>query len=91
MYIDSGTIIDFAALITALGVIGGVLVNIYSQYTKQKKIEADIKEIKEELCILTHGILNCLKIMKDKGYNGAVTDFNKEIEKHLNKKAHDMK
>ena len=51
--------------------------------------EADMREMREELRILTYGILACLKGQQEQGCNGPVTDAVVMIEKHLNKKAHE--
>ena len=101
MYISIGTIITVGSLIGALGVIGGVLIAAYKFFRKPaeledkiKKIrethEEDIRKITEEQCLITYGLLACLKGLKEKGCNGPVTEAINKIEKHLNKQAHDM-
>lgn len=86
---------------TRLGVIGGVLIAAYKFLKKpeelEKKIqkirathEEDIRKINEEQCLITYGLLACLKGLKEKGCNGPVTEAINKIEKHLNKQAHDM-
>lgn len=101
MYISIGTIITVGSLIGALGVIGGVLIAAYKFFRKpaeleqriekiRKTHEEDIRKINEEQCLITYGLLACLKGLKEKGCNGPVTDGISRIEKHLNKQAHDM-
>ena len=90
MYIDSAFIIQTASLIGASGVIIGLIFSFFKWYTKQKQIESDIKEIKKEQCLLTYGILACLKGLKEQGCNGPVTESIIKLEKHLNQKAHDI-
>lgn len=51
--------------------------------------EADMSEQREELQLLTYGILACLKGLKEQGCNGPVTEAINKIEKHLNEKAHE--
>lgn len=51
--------------------------------------EADMQEQREELTLLTYGILACLKGLKEQGCNGPVTEAINRIEKHLNEKAHE--
>ena len=46
-----------AGVITALGVIFGVLFAVYKWYLKQEKQDKDIKAIKEEQFLLTQGVL----------------------------------
>ena len=77
-----------AGVITALGVIFGVIFAIYKWYLKQEKQDKDIQAIKEEQTILTQGVLACLKGLKEQGCDGPVALAIKQIENHLNKQAH---
>ena len=77
-----------AAVITALGVIFGLIFAVYRWYLKQEKQDKDIKFIKEEQIILTQGVLACLKGLQEQGCDGPVTLAIKQIENHLNKQAH---
>jgi len=88
MTITSETLITIAAVITALGVIFGVIFGIYRWYLKQNKKDDDIKTIKEEQTLLTYGVLACLKGLKEQGCDGPVTTAIDQIEKHINKQAH---
>lgn len=88
MTITTETIITIAAVITALGVIFGVIFTVYRWYLKQNKQDDDIKEIKTEQSILTQGVLACLKGLKEQGCDGPVTEAINQIETHLNKQAH---
>lgn len=101
MYIDVETIITAGSLIGALGVIGGMLISAYKLFRKpaeiethveklEKEHEEDIRRINEEQCLITYGLLACLKGLKEQGCNGPVTEAINKIEKHLNKQAHDM-
>ena len=77
-----------AGVITALGVIFGLVFAIYRWYLKQEKQDKDIKFIKEEQILLTQGVLACLKGLKEQGCDGPVTSAIIQIEKHINKQAH---
>lgn len=101
MYISVEAIITAASLIGALGVIGGMLISAYKFYKKpaelekqmqkiRKTHEEDIRKINEEQCLITYGLLACLKGLREQGCNGPVTEAINKIEKHLNKQAHDM-
>ena len=101
MYINVDTVIKIAALITAGGVICSLLVAVinFVMQPKQQKSEirklrsvheSDIKVINEEQCLITYGLLACLKGLREQGCNGPVTEAISKIEKHLNKQAHDM-
>lgn len=88
MTVTSETIITVAAVITALGIIFGLIFTIYRWYLKQNKKDEDIKSIKDEQTLLTYGVLACLKGLKEQGCDGPVTTAIDQIEKHLNKQAH---
>ena len=77
-----------AGVITALGVIFGVLFAVYRWYLKQEKQDKDIKSIKEEQSVLVHGVLACLQGLREQGCNGPVTAAIEQIENHINKQAH---
>lgn len=90
MYITPETIIQYAAVLTAAGTIVGVVFAIFRWLQKQKQQDIDIDALKEEQCLLTYGILACLKGLKEQGCNGPVTEAINKIEKHVNQKAHDQ-
>lgn len=81
-------IITTASVITALGVIFGILFGFFKWLTKRDKNDVEIREIKEEQSILTKGVLACLKGLKEQGCDGPVTVAISEIEDHINKQAH---
>lgn len=89
MYIDWQTIITAAAVMGAITAIGGVVFAIYRWYLKQGKQDVDIAKMKEEQCLLTYGVLACLKGLKEQGCNGPVTEAINKIEKHINQQAHE--
>ena len=53
-------IITVASLITALGVILGALFKVHKWYLKQKKLEEEIKQIKEEDSLICYALSACL-------------------------------
>ena len=77
-----------AGVITALGVIFGLIFAVYKWFLKQEKQDTDIKAIKEEQFLLTQGVLACLKGLKEQGCDGPVTTAIKQLETHINKQAH---
>ena len=81
-------IITAASIITALGVIFGVLFAFFKWLMKRDKNDVEIKEIKAEQSVLTKGVLACLKGLKEQGCDGPVTVAITEIEDHINKQAH---
>lgn len=88
MYIDVETIKAVASLLTALGVIGGVLVAVYNFFTRQKKQDKELEAIRAELQLLCYGQRACLSGLKEQGCNGPVTEALAALDKHLNRAAH---
>lgn len=88
MYIDVDVIIKIAALIAALGAIGGVLVWCFRFVAQQKKQDRELAAVREEQTITCFAILACLKGLKEQGCNGPVSEALGKLEKHLNKQAH---
>lgn len=90
MYVDTNTIIEAGKVIGALVLIGGLLISIYKWYARQNKQDVELKKMKEEQCLITYGLLACLKGLKEQGCNGPVTEAIDKLEKYLNKAAHDQ-
>ena len=88
MYIDAQTIITAAAVLGAVVALLGELLSVYRWYQRQNQQDVDIKAMKEEMCLLTYGVLACLQGLKEQGCNGPVTAAIDKIEKHINQEAH---
>lgn len=70
--------IDHNTIITAASVISAAVVILSAIFAVYR------------WCLLTYGILACLKGLKEQGCNGPVTEAIDKIEKHVNKQAHDQ-
>lgn len=90
MYVDVNIIIMAGSLLTAVVVIFSAILAVYKWYLKQNQQDVEIERVKSEQCLLTYGILACLKGLKEQGCNGPVTEAIDKIEKHINKQAHDQ-
>ena len=99
MYIDSSTIITVAGVLGALITIGTVAYKVVKCFQQQDKQTKDIEELRkqdkenlkqlnDEMCLLTYAVLACLKGLKEQGCNGPVTEAIGKVEKHINQKAH---
>ncbi len=82
------TVITAAAVIAAVIGIVAYFSKAVRWVDRQKKQDDEIASTKEELQLLTYGVLACLKGLAEKGCDGPVTDAIQRIEKHLNKEAH---
>lgn len=90
MYIDTTTIITAASVLGAIIAIFTAVFAVYRWYLRQQQQDVEIKAMKEEQCLLTYGILACLDGLEQLGCNHTVTETRNKIEKHINKKAHDV-
>ena len=90
MYVNADFIIKAAAVLGSLAAIGGFVYGIIRWVQRQKEQDDDIALIKKEQCLLTYGVLACLKGLSEQGCDGPVTDAITKIEKHLNEQAHDQ-
>lgn len=79
-------------LMTALGVVGGILLNRYFDRKDRKdeveKLKMKVADIEEENCLLCYGISACLDGLEQLGANHTVPLAKEKLEKYLNKKAH---
>lgn len=81
-------IITAAAVLAACGGIVAAVFKLVHWIDRQKKQDAEIKEIKEEQCVIVYGVLACLDGLKQLGANGNVTKAHDALDKHINKAAH---
>lgn len=88
MYIDGDTIIHIAAIITALGVIGGVVVAVVKTILRDKHQSEIIKAMQEEQKVICYGLRGALQGLIEQGCNGPCKEALKMLDKHLNKEAH---
>lgn len=88
MYITADTIIQCAAVLTALGVIGGVIAYLVRLVQRDKRQTAAIKEMREEQTIICYGLRGALQGLIEQGCNGPCRDALSKLDKHLNQAAH---
>lgn len=88
MWIDVDTIIKAAALVTALGVLGGVVVSLYKASERDRKQSEIIKEMMAEQSLICYGLRGALQGLIEQGCNGPCKDALENLNKHLNQEAH---
>lgn len=81
-------IITVASVITALGVIFGLMLKIHKWYLKQEKQDEEIKQIKEEDTLICYALSACLDGLMQLGANHTVPDAKDKLDKFLNQQAH---
>ena len=86
--INADTIITAAAIITALGVIFGVVFAVYRWYLKQEKQDKDIARIKEEDTLIVFALSACLDGLQQLGANHTVQIAKDKLDKYINQQAH---
>lgn len=87
--ISAEMLVELAALLTALGVIGGVVVWGIKFISRQQKQDKELAAIRKEQTLICYGILACLRGLKEQGCDGPVTEALGKLEKHLNQAAHE--
>ena len=87
--INADRLIALAELVTALGVIGGVVLWCIKFVQRSKRQHEELKAIRREQTLICYGLLACLQGLKEQGCNGPVTEAMDRIEEHLNQAAHD--
>lgn len=88
MWIDVDAIIKTAALVTALGVLGGVAVSLYRASERDRKQSEIIKEMMAEQSLICYGLRGALQGLIEQGCNGPCKDALEKLNKHLNQEAH---
>lgn len=87
--ISVDTLIKLAELLTALGVIGGVILWCFKFVQRSRKQNEELRAIRREQTLICYGLLACLQGLKEQGCNGPVTEAMNRMEDHLNQAAHD--
>lgn len=87
--INADRLIALAELVTALGVIGGVVLWCIKFVQRSRRQNEELKAIRREQTLICYGLLACLQGLKEQGCNGPVTEAMNRIEEHLNQAAHD--
>ena len=82
-------VIKAAALLTALGVIGGAAAWCIKFVQRQQRQDKEIAAIRKEQTLICYGIKACLQGLKEQGCNGPVTEALNKLDKHLNQAAHE--
>lgn len=88
------TIVTAGAVIAAVVAIATTIAKgvrwVDHQREQDREIETLRKDTEDELCLITYGLLACLKGLKEQGCNGPVTEAIGKIEKHINQRAHNQ-
>lgn len=96
------TIVTAAAVLAAAAAIGTYVAKVVRWVDHQKEQDksleelrtqeaADRRETEDELCLITYGLLACLKGLQEQGCDGPVTTAIEKLEKHINQAAHRQK
>ena len=88
MWIDADTIIKAAAFVTALGVLGGVVISLYKASERDKKQSEIIKKMMGEQTMICYGLRGALQGLIEQGCNGPCKDALEKLNEHLNQEAH---
>lgn len=89
MYLTWDAITKFGGVLTALGIIFGVIIAVYKIYETIKRHNAAIEAIQKEQEILCYAMRGALQGLIEQGCNGPCKDALSKMDKHLNEKAHE--
>ena len=100
MYVSWQTIITAGAVVSALGLLLGIILKIYKWYLEQKEHkreiaslkehhEADVQSIKDENCLICFALSACLDGLQQLGANHTVPVAKDKLDKYLNQQAHE--
>ena len=88
MLITWDLIIKAAAVITALGVIIGVITAAYRTFIRDTKQSKIIEEMQAEQLIICKGLRGALQGLIESGCNGPCKEALSLLDEHLNERAH---
>lgn len=83
MTIGTDTVVMLAELLSALGVIGGVVLWLFKFVQRSSRQAEELRSIRKEQTLICYGLLACLKGLKEQGCNGPVTTGSKSISIRL--------
>ena len=87
--ITADTLIVLAELLSALGIIGGVILWCFKFVQRSRRQNEELRAIRREQTLICYGLLACLQCLKEQGGSGPVTEAMNRLEEHLNQAAHD--
>lgn len=96
--INANTIIGIAGLVSAIGVLIGLIRNYFKQIDKWNgydetitNIGSDIQTLRDEQYVQTKVLQATLDGLKQLGCNGKVTDAKNELDEYINRLSHNQK
>lgn len=88
MYLDAGSIITAASLLSALGVGIGLIITVYKFIAADARQTEAIKRMEAEQGLICYGLKGALEGLIENGCDGPCKDALAKLEKHLNQSAH---
>ncbi len=86
--VSAGSILALVSLVTAVGVIFGVIFAVYRWVLKQNKQDTDIRQMKEENTLIVYALSACLDGLQQLGAGPVVSAAKDKLDKYINKQAH---
>lgn len=88
MWVGWDTIITAGAVLTALGVIVGIILKVHKWYLEVQVIKKEVAELKEEDRLICFALSACLDGLMQLGANHTVPTAKDKLDNYLNKMAH---
>ena len=70
MTIGTDTVVMLAELLSALGVIGGVVLWLFNFVQRSRRQAEELRSIRKEQTLICYGLLACLQCLKEQGGSG---------------------
>lgn len=88
MWVGWNTIITAGAVLTALGVIVGLILKVHKRYLEVQVLKKEVAELKEEDRLICFALSACLDGLIQLGANHSVPKAKDKLDDYLNQMAH---
>ncbi len=88
MFITWQGIVLAGSVVSALGLLVGIILKIHKWYLKQENQDAQIQRMKEENTLICYALSACLDGLSQLGANHTVPVAKEKLDKYLNQQAH---
>lgn len=88
MFVTWQGIVLAGSVVSALGLLVGIILKIHKWYLKQENQDAQIQRMKEENTLICYALSACLDGLSQLGANHTVPIAKEKLDKYLNQQAH---
>lgn len=88
MFVTWQGIVLAGSVVSAIGLLIGIILKIHKWYLKQENQDAQIQRMKEENTLICYALSACLDGLSQLGANHTVPIAKEKLDKYLNQQAH---